>query len=69
MRIGWAYRTGDVDPRNPLRDEFRDYQLASQFGYTYDQIREAPAVWLDWMLAIDAKVQEVRADANRSDLQ
>jgi hypothetical protein len=38
--------------------EVRDYQIAKRFGWTHDQIRESPAVWLDWMLAIDALVDE-----------
>jgi hypothetical protein len=67
MRIGHAVRTGNVDNRFPLREEFRDYQLATKFGWTKSEINEQPAVWLDWMLAIDAEVQEARADANGSD--
>jgi hypothetical protein len=50
---------GIVDPRFPLREEFRDYQLAHRFGWTFQQINEQPAVWLDWMLAIDGVIQEV----------
>jgi len=67
MRIGHAVKTGVVDHRYPLREEFRDYQLATKFGWTKSEINEQPAVWLDWMLAIDAEVQEARADANGSD--
>lgn len=68
MRIGHTLRTGVVDQRFPIRDEFRDYQLAVKFGWTKHEINEQPAVWLDWMLAIDAEVQEARANAGGSDL-
>lgn len=64
MRIGYALRTGEPDPRYPLREELRDYQLAIKFGWTKQEINEQPAVWLDWLLAIDAEVQEARANAD-----
>ena len=54
---------GQPDPRFPIREEFRDWQLASKFGWTQQQIQEQPAVWLDWVLHIDGVVQEVRANA------
>lgn len=42
-----------------LPPEIRDYQLAKRFGWTFEQIRESPAVWLDWMLAIDGIVGDI----------
>ena len=41
----------------------RDYILVSRFGYTKAQIDEAPAVWLDWMIAIDGERQQAENDA------
>jgi hypothetical protein len=33
--------------------------IAKNFGYTYQQIQEQPAAWLDWMLVIDGKYREI----------
>ena len=55
------------DPRHPVRHELRDYFLARTFGYTLQEIDDQPAVWLDWMLAIDGKMREVEADAARGE--
>lgn len=52
-----------VDERHPVRPEFRDYLLARTFGWTRHEIDEQPAVWLDWLLAIDGKYREAEADA------
>lgn len=52
------------DDRYPVRPEFRDYQLASEFGWTFSEIQEQPAVWLDWLLAIGQKVRKAELDAN-----
>ena len=52
-----------VDERHPVRPEFRDYQLASRFGWTFSEINDQPAVWLDWLLAIDEKAQKAELDA------
>lgn len=60
---------GVHDERFPVRPELRDYQLASVFGWTLAEIDEQPAVWLDWLLAIHAKVREVEANASQSGLQ
>lgn len=51
-----------------MRPEFRDYRIARVFGWTRDQIDDQPAVWLDWLLAIDGKWREAEADAGRGDL-
>ena len=48
------------DPRYPLPEEVRDWQLAKTFGWTYQQIQEQPAVWLDWILQVDATATEVQ---------
>lgn len=47
-----------------MRPEFRDYLLAQRFGWTRQEIDDQPAVWLDWLLAIDGKYREVEANAN-----
>ena len=39
--------------------ELRDWQLVKRFGMSYEEIRESPAVWLDWMLAIDGTASEI----------
>lgn len=49
---------GKPDERYPLPVEFRDWQLATKFGWTKQQIDEQPAVWLDWVLQIDGAAQE-----------
>lgn len=54
---------GEPDERYPLPTEVRDWKLLSKFGLSYEQIQEAPAVWLDWMLAIDGVAEEERAKA------
>jgi hypothetical protein len=55
------------DDRFPVRPEFRDYQLARTFGWTFQEINDQPAVWLDWLLMIDGKVREAEANASRGD--
>lgn len=54
---------GEHDARYPLPAEWRDYLLASKFGWDYEQIQEQPAVWLDWLIMIDSTVEEVKANA------
>jgi hypothetical protein len=39
--------------------------IASQFGWTKDQIDQQPAVWLDWMLEIHQVVETVKAEAGQ----
>lgn len=50
---------GKVEGGNSLPTELRDWQLAKRFGWTFDEIREAPAVWLDWLLRIDGIAAEL----------
>jgi len=33
--------------------------LAKNFGWTYQQIENQPAVWLDWMITIHGLVSEL----------
>jgi hypothetical protein len=48
-----------------LPSEFLDWQLASSFGWTYDQIQDSPGPWCDWMLAIQrAHVEFSKEHAN-----
>jgi len=56
---------GKPDPRYPLPEEFRDWQLATKFGWTYEQIQDQPASWLDWLLRIDGAA--VEAENKRKD--
>jgi hypothetical protein len=44
---------GRPDSRKVLPPELRDWQLVSKFGWTFEEIQEQPAVWLDWILRID----------------
>lgn len=53
-----------ADARNPLVPEYRDYLIAKKFGYTYEQIQESPAVWLDWLLRIDGAALEAEYKAS-----
>jgi hypothetical protein len=34
--------------------------LASKFGWSFEQIQESPAVWLDWLIKIDGISEEVK---------
>jgi hypothetical protein len=52
------------DPRFPLRPEYRDYQLAREFGWTKAEIDEQPAVWLDWLLAIHSVARQAEISAS-----
>lgn len=54
---------GEPDERFPLPLEVRDWKIVTKFGFTFDQIQDAPAVWLDWLLAIDGVAEEARAKA------
>ena len=56
---------GDEGVSGPIPKEWRDYLLASRFGWTKQEIDDQPAVWLDWLISIDATVQEVKADATQ----
>lgn len=38
--------------------EFRDWLIAKKFGWTKEQIDAQPAVWLDWILAIEHEHSE-----------
>lgn len=49
-----------------MRLELRDYQLARTFGWSKSEIDDQPAVWLDWMLAIDGVFRKAEGDAGRS---
>jgi len=51
---------GKWDNRYPPSMELRDWQLAKSFGWTKQQIDEQPAVWLDWILQVDATATEVQ---------
>lgn len=46
------------DPAYPLPAYVRDYQIVRRFGWTYQEIQETPAVWLDWLLSIDGVAAE-----------
>jgi hypothetical protein len=35
--------------------------LAKTFGWTKSEIEEQPAVWLDWLIAIDKEVADFEA--------
>ena len=54
---------GTPDERYPQSPYVRDYLLASKFGYTWQQIEEQPAVWLDWLLAIDGEFKSAEGRA------
>jgi len=41
---------------------WRDYIIAKKFGWTKSQIEEQPAVWLDWLIAIDREVSAFEAN-------
>lgn len=62
-RLVWLLEGGTPDDRYPITPYFRDYLLASRFGYTHEQIQAQPAVWLDWMIEIDGKVREIENKA------
>jgi hypothetical protein len=36
----------------PVPEEYWEYRLVRTFGWSKAQIDEAPAHWLDWMMAI-----------------
>jgi hypothetical protein len=46
-------------------DAWRDWAASAKFGWTDDQIDNASAIRLDWRLAIDSVVEEVKAKAQR----
>jgi len=58
-----VFEGGQPDQRNPITHHLRDYLLAKKFGYTFDQIQNQPAAWLDWLLAIDGTITEVENKA------
>lgn len=35
--------------------------LASRFGWSFEEIQNAPAVWLDWLIKIDGISEEAKA--------
>ena len=39
-----------------LPDEWFEYRLAKHFGWTKQEIDDAPAHWIDWMLMISEMV-------------
>ena len=45
--------------------QWRDYVLASEFGYTPLQIDDQPAARLDWLIACHNTVEQVKADSQR----
>ena len=51
------FEGGSISNRYPLPAEVRDWQLVKKFGWTKQQIDEQPAVWLDWILAIDSEYE------------
>jgi len=38
------------------------FQMADRFGWTPDQVDELPASQADWLIAIAATVEQVKAD-------
>ena len=48
----------------PLR-RVRDYRLVRLTGWTLQQILDAPAVALDWMLGVEDAIDAAQAAANR----
>lgn len=56
---------GRPDSRKVLPPELRDWQLVSKFGWTFEEIQEQPAVWLDWILRIDNVHVEAQNKAQR----
>lgn len=61
MTLEWVLKGGEADDRYPIPDEWRDYILATKFGWTKSQIDEQPAVWLDWMINIGSTVESAKA--------
>lgn len=49
----------------PVPEEYREYLLASTFGYTPTEIDEQPAVRLDWLLACHGVVENFKADKQK----
>ena len=43
-------------------DEYRYFAFADRFGWTPNQVDEQPGYLLDWMLAIAALNEEVKAE-------
>lgn len=43
-----------MDVRVPLPPQYREFRLARLFGWTPEQIENAPAVWCDWALQFAA---------------
>jgi hypothetical protein len=48
----------------PLPPEVRIYEVVRLTGWTLDQIDEAPAQTLDWLLAIERTHRKVEASSN-----
>lgn len=44
-----------------LPEEYFEYRLVRRFGWSKREIDEAPAHWLDWMMAIADTEADVRA--------
>ena len=59
------FEGGSPSSNAPLPPEFRDWVLASKFGWTKQQIDEQPAVWLDWLLAIEGEKSEAEEAMER----
>jgi hypothetical protein len=62
--LEWVLKGGKQDDRYPLTPFYRDYLIAKKFGYTFQEIQEQPAAWLDWLLVIDGKVTEIENDTS-----
>lgn len=43
-------------------DQWYYYSMAERFGWTPDQVDSLPAETADWLLAIAATVEQVKAD-------
>lgn len=46
-------------------DAWREYLIASTFGYTPVEIDSQPAVRLDWLLACHGVVEQFKADKQK----
>jgi hypothetical protein len=51
--------------KEPLPEEFRLYELIKITGWTQADIDATPAATCDWLIAIDAEVQQAEAEAEQ----
>ena len=54
----------EPDERYPVPLELRDWKLAKTFGWTWQEIQDQPAVWVDWLLQIEGTASEIQARRN-----